>query len=47
MDRTDVVLVDARAYELWDVDTAKGQRRITEHIAACSYFNRVANSINQ
>ena len=47
MDRTDVVLVDARAYELWDVDTAKGQRRITEHIAACSYFDRVANCINQ
>ena len=40
-------LFDARAYELWDVDTAKGQRRITEHIAACSYFDRVANSINQ
>ena len=47
MDRTDVVLVEARAYELWDVDTTKGQRRITEHIAACSYFDRVANSINQ
>ena len=46
-DRTDVALVDARAYELWDVDTAKGQRRITEHIAACSYFDRVANCINQ
>lgn len=46
-DRTDVVLVEARAYELWDVDTAKGQRRITEHIAACSYFDRVANCINQ
>ena len=45
--RTDVVLVEARAYELWDVDTAKGQQRITEHIAACSYFDRVANSINQ
>ena len=46
-DRTDVVLVEARAYELWDVDTAKGQQRITEHIAACSYFDRVANCINQ
>ena len=23
-DRTDVVLVEARAYELWDVDTARG-----------------------
>lgn len=46
-DRTDVVLVEARAYELWDVDTVKGQRRITEHIAACSYFDRVANCINQ
>ena len=45
--RIDVVLVEARAYELWDVDTAKGQQRITEHIAACSYFDRVANSINQ
>ena len=45
--RTDVALVEARAYELWDVDTAKGQRRITEHIAACSYFDRVANCINQ
>ena len=33
--RTDVVLVEARAYELW------------EHIAACSYFDRVANCINQ
>ena len=41
--RTDVVLVEARAYELWDVDTAKGQRRIAEHIAACSYFDRTAN----
>ena len=47
IDRTDVVLVEARAYELWDVDTVKGQRRITEHIAACSYFDRVANCINQ
>ena len=46
-DRIDVVLVEARAYELWDVDTVKGQRRITEHIAACSYFDRVANCINQ
>ena len=46
-DRTDVVLVEARAYELWDVDTAKGQQSITEHIAACSYFDRVANCINQ
>ena len=46
-ERTDVVLVEARAYELWDVDTAKGQRRIAEHIAACSYFDRVANCINQ
>lgn len=46
-DRADVVLVEARAYELWDVDTVKGQRRITEHIAACSYFDRVANCINQ
>ena len=45
--RIDVVLVEARAYELWDVDTAKGQQRITEHIAACSYFDRVANCINQ
>lgn len=45
--RTDVVLVEARAYELWDVDTAKGQRRITEYIAACSYFDRVASCINQ
>ena len=45
--RVDVALVEARAYELWDVDTAKGQRRITEHIAACSYFDRVANCINQ
>ena len=45
--RTDIALVEARAYELWDVDTAKGQQRITEHIAACSYFDRVANCINQ
>ena len=43
--RADVQLVEARAYELWDVDTAKGQRRITEHIAACSYFDRVADFI--
>lgn len=43
--RADVALVEARAYELWDVDTAKGQRRITEHIAACSYFDRVADFI--
>ena len=33
--RADVQLVEARAYELWDVDTAKGQRRVSEHIAAC------------
>ena len=45
--RADVQLVEARAYELWDVDTAKGQRRVSEHIAACSYFDRVANCINQ
>ena len=45
--RVDVTLVETRAYELWDVDTAKGQRRITEHIAACSYFDRVADCINQ
>ena len=45
--RTDVALVEARAYELWDVDIAKGQRRITEHIAACSYFDRVANCMNR
>ena len=45
--RVDVALVEARAYELWDVDTAKGQRRIAEHIAACSYFDRVANCMNQ
>ena len=43
--RADVQLVEARAYELWDVDTAKGQRCITEHIAACSYFDRVADFI--
>lgn len=45
--RADVQLVEARAYELWDVDTAKGQRRVSEHIAACSYFDRVVNCINQ
>ena len=45
--RADVVLVEARAYELWDVDTAKGQQRIAEHIAACSYFDRVANCMNR
>lgn len=44
-DCDEVALVEARAYELWDVDTAKGQRRITEHIAACSYFDRVADFI--
>ena len=43
--RADVQLVEARAYELWDVDTAKGQRRRTEHIAACLYFDRVADFI--
>ena len=45
--RVDVRLVEARAYELWDVDTAKGQRRVSEHIAACSYFDRVADFIKQ
>lgn len=45
--RADVQLVEARAYELWDVDTAKGQRRVSEHIAACSYFDRVADFIKQ
>lgn len=44
---TDVKLVEARAYELWDVDTAKGQRRVTEHIAACSYFDRVAKHVHR
>ena len=43
--RADVQLVEARAYELWDVDTAKGQRRVSEHVAACSYFDRVADFI--
>ena len=45
--RAGVQLVEARAYELWDVDTAKGQRRVSEHVAACSYFDRVADFIKQ
>ena len=45
--RTDVQLVEARAYELWDVDTSKGVRRVGEHVAACSYFDRVADFIKQ
>lgn len=40
--RDDVVLVEARAYELWDVDTSKGVRRVSEHVAACSYIERLA-----
>lgn len=40
--RDDVELVEARAYELWDVDTAKGQRRVSEHIAVSSYFDKLA-----
>ena len=40
--RRDVELVEARAYELWDVDTVKGQRRVSEHVAACAYFDRLA-----
>ena len=41
-DRDDVELVEARAYELWDVDTVKGQRRVAEHIAVSSYFEKLA-----
>ena len=41
-DRDDVALVEARAYELWDVDTVKGQRRVAEHIAVSSYFEKLA-----
>ena len=37
----------AGAYELWDVDTAKGQRRVSEYVATCSYFDRVADFIKQ
>lgn len=40
--RDDVVLIEARAYELWDVDTAKGLRRVTEHVSACAYFDKLA-----
>lgn len=40
--RDDVELIEARAYELWDVDTAKGQRRVTDHIAMSSYFDKLA-----
>lgn len=40
--RDDVALVEARAYELWDVDTSKGVRRVSEHVAACSHFDRLA-----
>ena len=40
--RDDVVLIEARAYELWDVDTAKGLRRVSGHVSACAYFDRLA-----
>ena len=41
--RDDIVLVEARAYELWDVDTSKGVRRIGEYLSDCSYFDRLAH----
>ena len=40
--RDDVVLIEVRAYELWDVDTAKGLRRVSEHVSACAYFDKLA-----
>ena len=41
-ERDEVVLIEARAYELWDVDTAKGLRRVSEHVTACAYFDKLA-----
>ena len=38
----DVDLVEARAYELWDVDTQKDLRRVAEHFAMSSYFDKLA-----
>lgn len=40
--RGDVELIEARPYELWDVDTAEDLRRVTEHIAVSSYFDKLA-----
>ena len=40
--QNDIELVEARAYELWDVDTRHDLQRVSEHFAVSSYFDKLA-----